>query len=258
MLLWDVGSRLGCRGLAFGRGGASPRLASSRAYSYSQRKEHRTLICMTNLTPTGLLIVALVVIPVAIVFERAEPRTWQERLAMAHFQTEPNRHTPLHAQGTFLPPVIPPHLTLTAHDNPVILAGRSEVPRGHSLTLEPGVTVFAHEFAELKVFGQLTVNGTSPSPVTLTSNERHPQNQIWNGVIVAEGGTATLTHIRFHFASPALTCLPGSNAHLSNSEIRNALIGIFTNSPNCHSVSNRIEAIRDPIVSTFQIPSSNF
>lgn len=201
--------------------------------------------------PTVLFLAGLVLIPAAVAFERLEPETWQSRLAFFPGDDEINRHTPLHAAGTFLPLQITQDLGLTPNQNPVILAGRTEIKSGVTVTFAPGTHLYAHEFAELAILGVLRMQGTDTQPVTLTTNERHPQNQLWNGIIVESGGQAEITYTHFEYASPALTCLPGSTTKLSHSEIKNALIGIFTNSPTCTFSENRTQAIRDNIVSQF-------
>lgn len=206
---------------------------------------------MVSKIPTTLIVLAFLVIPFAIQFERAEPETWRSRLAVFSGKEEVSRHTPLHSEGTFLPPRFTQNTTLTAAANPVILSGRTEVPSGVTLTLEGGVNLFAHEFAELAVFGTLRMQGAEADPIIFTSNERHPQNQIWNGIIGYDGARAVITHTRFHYASPALTCLPGSAATLTHSEIRETLVGVFTESPNCSTQNTRIEAALENSISKF-------
>lgn len=194
---------------------------------------------------------ALLLIPLAIIFERAELKTWNARLIIPSFAEEPNRHTPLQTDGIFLPPRITENTTFTAEHNPVILTGHTEISPGITLTFSPGVHIYAHEFSEFSVFGTLRLPGANEKPILLTSNEAHPQNQTWNGIIVHPGGKTEISHTIFHHASPALTCLAGSTASLHSSEIHEALLGIFTNSPACTFSNNRIQAIRENYVRTF-------
>lgn len=201
--------------------------------------------------PTVLFLAGLVLIPAAVAFERLEPETWQSRLVFFPGKDEINRHTPLQTDGAFLPPRLERDLTFTPEHNPIILPSRTEVAPNTTVTFTPGTHLYAHEFSELAVLGTLRMQGAQTKPITLTTNERHPQNQLWNGIIIEPGGQAEIAYTHFEYASPALTCLPGSTAELSHSEIKNALIGIFTSSPDCHSTNNRIQTIRDKIISKF-------
>lgn len=194
---------------------------------------------------------ALLLIPLALIFERAEFKTWNARLIIPSFEDEPNRHTPIQTNGVFLPPRITKNTTLTPDQNPIILAGRTEIPAGVTLSVSPGVHIYAHEFSEISTSGTLRMQGAEQNPIQLTSNEMHPQNQLWNGIIVQSGGHAEISHTIFHHASPALTCLKDSTVSFTNNEIHEALIGIFTESPACTFTNNRVQAIREKYVRTF-------
>lgn len=199
--------------------------------------------------PTILALAGLILIPAAVALERLEPEAWPDRLAFFPGKDEVSRHTPLHSDGTFLPPRLTQDTTFTPEQNPIILAHQTEIAPGVAVTFTSGTHIFAHEFSELAVLGTLHMQGSETQPIILTTNERHPQNQLWNGIIVEPGGQAEITRAQFHFASPALTCETDSTASLTNSEIHKALIGIFTNSPTCTFSGNRIQSIRDEIVS---------
>lgn len=161
-------------------------------------------------TSSWLLSLALLLIPLGIWFALEEPQVWQERLVIPRFDNESNRHTPLHVQGTFLPPVIAKNQILTAADNPVILAKTVRVPTGVTLTIEAGAHVYAHEYALLDIQGELKIKGTAEQPVRFSSNEQHPDNQIWGGIIFEPGSRGIIIQARFKAAYPTIACLPGS------------------------------------------------
>lgn len=174
-----------------------------------------------------LLIIALLLIPLAIVAERADVSTWQSRLVLPRFITEPDRHTPIHATGTVVPPIVTTNLTLTPADNPVILVRETVIPAGVTVTLAAGTQLFAHEFSTLRVDGELVIRGTANQPVTLATNEQHPDNKIWNGIILSSGARANLTHAQIHDAVPALTCLPDSTLTTQSVAIKNTTAATF-------------------------------
>lgn len=197
---------------------------------------------------TTLLLSALLLLSLAIWAETANSKVWNSRLVFPDLITEPRRHTPQHTTGTFLPSSIAQDLTLTPADNPILLTATTRIAPRVTLTLSPGTTVYAHEFAGLTVLGQLIIGSPSNQPVLLTSNELHPLNQTWSGITVTEGGGATITNAVFRYASPALTCLPGSQATLTNSHITNTALGVFTASPPCRLNHSRINSTRDGLV----------
>ncbi len=250
--MWDAGSRLDLRGFPLRRGTMLVLDSYLLVPTATLRGKNTVpLLYMEKVMPAVLLILALLSIAGATLFERAESKTWSERLSVPTYTEELSRHTPLHAEGTFLPPHLSKSTTLTTQDNPVILAGRTEVPAGFTLTLTEGVTVFAHEFAELDVSGNIELKGTPVSPVTLSSNERHPQNQVWNGIILQRNATADIHSAHFTDASPALSCRGGSQATVTDSEVKRAVVGIFSESPGCTVTNTRIEAVHESYVRTF-------
>ena len=135
---------------------------------------------------TTILLCALLLLPLAAIAEHADLKVWNERLAWPNLEPEPDRHTPRYTDGTLLPPTITGDVVLTAADNPVLLPSTTRIERGASLTLMPGTLIAAHEFAALQVAGTLTVNGSDNAPVVFASNELHPENQVWNGVLAEE------------------------------------------------------------------------
>lgn len=195
-----------------------------------------------------LLIAALLLLIVAIWVERREPITWQLRLALPFFTQEPNRHSPQHASGTFLPPIIPNDLELTPADNPVLLTNTTRIPVGVTVTIAPGTNIFAHEFGQLLVAGQLLINGSQTQPVTLTSNEQHPENRVWSGIIFQAGSLGKITYAIFRHASPAVSCLADSQVTTQNSQIAIAATGIFSASTQCKIQDSQIIRVENGVV----------
>lgn len=169
----------------------------------------------------------ILLIPLAIAAERADFNTWQSRLALPEFRDGVHRHTPLHAIGTVLPPTITANLTLTAADNPIVLVRETIISPGVTLTLEDGANVFAHEFAQLTVHGTLHVRGTPKQSIELTTNELHPDNKVWNGIVAAPTAVVTLAHTTIRYAAPGLTCLPGSAVTTDHLEMKYTNQDIF-------------------------------
>lgn len=182
---------------------------------------------MPSLASSLAVSAALLFIPLAIWAQLANANVWQERLAVPRFTDEPNRHTPLHFTGTFLPPVIIKDRTITAADNPVIITKTVQVPSGVTLTIEPGTKIFAHEYALLDVSGQLQINGSPEKPVQFSSNEQHPVNQVWGGLVFETGSHGTIVQTIFHSASPAVSCLAGSVVKIDRTNITGSIRPLF-------------------------------
>lgn len=191
-----------------------------------------------------VLTALLVLIPIAAWLEYKAPDLWSSRLALPHVIPRLARHTPQHFQGTFLPPVIKTSRTLCAADSPVLLTSATEVAPGATLTIEAGTAVYAHEFARLVVKGTLRIAGERGRPVTFTTNEVHPANQWWGGLVAAPGGRLTIRHALIEYAYPGLTCRTNSQAVLSDSTIRYTSMGIFTTTPSCAVENSLIRAPR--------------
>ncbi|MCH8748441.1 hypothetical protein IH781_01695 [Patescibacteria group bacterium] len=199
--------------------------------------------------PTIILALALLLVPVAIWFESAEADTWQARLLLPKLALEPDRHTPRLSSGTFLPPEIGQDLTLTPQDNPIIIAKTSRILPGVTVTIQPGTRIFAHEFSSLLIEGTLSSNGTAQKPVTFTSNERHPDNQIWAGLVFAPDSQSQLSYTDFSYATPAITCQPDSQLTANHITIEYASLGLFTESPTCQLINSVIKNVRDGVIS---------
>ena len=190
----------------------------------------------------------VLLLPLVAIFEHKENPTWSTRLFAPAVVSEPNRHTPAITAGTFLPPIIQKNTTLTAAQNPVISSHMTEVAPTATLTINPGVNIYTHEYAGLLVKGSLTIAGTEAEPVTFTTNETNKVNQFWAGLITVSGGKTSINHARIAFASPAISCAQGSIVNLKNSQLEDGNTGIWQDSPNCSSEHITYKRIRDNII----------
>lgn len=206
--------------------------------------------------PALLAAAALVVMPLAALAEHHLPRLWANRLALPEYAGEPNRHTPRSVDGTYLPA----RLTGTHHydntDSPLIIAGPTAIEAGATVTIEAGVLVVVHEFAGLINHGRLDVQGTALDPVVFASNEVHPENQTWNGIITQTGGHTAAAHLWVQHASPALTCHTGSVVQVRSARIENGSIGVYQASTNCIIADSDISNVRDGIVAINAAPTA--
>lgn len=194
------------------------------------------------------LVAALLLLPIAIWAESTDGKTWQNRLYLPILEPEPNRHTPIHTTGTFLPPTINRNIKLGPQDNPILLTTTTRIPAHITVTVSAGTTIYAHEFAQLIVDGKLIIRGTATKPVQLTTNEEHPLNQTWSGISVTASGQATIKHAAIRHASPAISCLPGSTAVITDVLIEVGSLGVFLASNTCQVSNTIIRGVRDGIV----------
>ena len=202
-----------------------------------------------RVAPTIAVVFALLLVPAAIAIEKAEPRLWSDRLILPSFTAQENLHTPREYIGTFLPPTISTSRTLTIKDSPVILTKTTTIPLGVTVTLEPGVEVFAHEYGALVVNGMLVVNGIADNNVVFTTNEKHPTNQTWSGIVFGPTGHGTIQHTHLKYGSPGITCAAGSAVVIQNTTIELGSVGVFTQSPNCSITQSIIKNVDTGIVS---------
>lgn len=182
---------------------------------------------------TSLTIIALLLIPLAIWFEKSETKTWQQRLLIPVFEEEPNRHTPIFTNGYFLPPEIKQNTTLRRNDGPIILAQKTTVQENATLAIEPGTEIYAHEFSSLTIKGELRSMGTKTRPIIFKTNEAHPENQTWDGIILAGNSKSKIEHTIINQASTGITCEPQSQATIQNTKIYQSVEPIFSQSEFC-------------------------
>lgn len=200
------------------------------------------------LSPTVWLLLTFALLPALVWFADHEASTWRARLWLPQFIEEPSRHTPRHSQGTFLPPELTADLTLTAADNPILLTHTTRVPAGLRLTLQPGVSIFAHEFATLVIDGQLESQGTKAQPVHAVSNEMNPANRVWGGIIFQAGSTGSLDYTIINAGSPAISCLAGSTVNVAHARFEAGSVGVYAATPACRLSDSTIYGSRDGVV----------
>ncbi len=111
--------------------------------------------------------------------------------------------------------VIQGDVTWTKAESPYILTGRTTIPNGSSLTIEPGVVVQGQTGTELKVFGTLTAVGTVTETITFTSESDSGPDQ-WSG-LVFDGGTGELRHTTVRYAGNVNSLDLRSNITVRNS-----------------------------------------
>jgi len=203
---------------------------------------------MPNLT-TALVTTLLLLLPLAVFAEQAFVDAWPSRLFIPEFNPPPNRHTPIHYEGTYLPPVITKDLTLSPSHNPVLLGTTIHINPEATLTIEPGTKAFAHENARLTVAGHLRISGTQNRPVIFSTNEQHPLNQTWLGIVAEQNSRVDITHTIIQYASPAISCLDSSQTTINNIHIRQGNTGIYQTSTHCLINNSRIYSTRDGIIS---------
>jgi hypothetical protein len=206
------------------------------------------------MTATRLLVVVLIVLPFAGLAERFIPEVWQERLALPVLTATLPRHTPRQAQGVFLPPRLTATYAAPTATEPLLLAGTVEIPADVTFTIPAGTHLFAHEFARLVVKGRLIIAGTPDQPVQLTTNEQHPANQWWSGLVIEPGGVAEIRHAQIEYAYPGITCLSGSTTTVTETRIRYTSLGAFVASDQCAFIRSLITSRRHGIISVGPAP----
>lgn len=203
------------------------------------------------------LLALLVLLPVAVGGERSLGQQWQSRLALPDFTMEVDRHTPLHASGTILPPRLTQDLTLRPTANPVIVPWTVVVPAGVTLTVTAGTQIFVHELAGLDIYGTLESIGDEEQRVVFVSNEQHPLNQTWTGLTFRPGSQGNVSWSRIAQASPALTCLSGSTVAVRDSSFIQSSLGLFTAGATCTMHSSHVAQVRDGVTAIGTDPGLN-
>jgi|SRR5581483_830554 len=201
-----------------------------------------------NYVPAILLSALLLLVPLGIIIENLRPDIWNARLWLAMLVPEPNRHTPQYTNGTYLPPVITKDTTLTASGSPIVVAGTIRVPAGVTLTIEPGTAIYAAEFSEIDIEGTLRALGTAQTPITLSTNEVHPLNQVWNGLIFRPGSAGTISYTTIAHGAPAISCLATAVVQGDHLTLTDTLTDVFTTSPRCAFTNSVLRSWQDGVI----------
>ncbi len=203
----------------------------------------------------SLLISALaLVIPFAGHFERIASATWTSRLGLPSFLEETPRHTSLFSTGEYLPPEITRDLILTPQMGPLLVAGRTRVAPGATLTLQPGTKLYFSEFATLSIEGALSIKGSAGAPVELLSNEQHPLNQIWGGVIFMPGSRGEIQQAHIAQAAPGISCLPQSRVTVTSTKIEAVSVGVYGASAQCRFIKSTVRSTGYGVVAVDRAP----
>ncbi len=123
-------------------------------------------------------------------------------------------HTPVHETGFVIPHTIDHALTIGPDQGTIILQDTVTISLSGSLTILPGTTIFAHEYAAIRVQGRLDAVGTRAEPVQFLSNERNEQNKHWSGILYEQGSGGSIQQAIFHHASPSVSCQAGADVFL--------------------------------------------
>jgi hypothetical protein len=210
-----------------------------------------------HILPVSLVALMLLVIPGLIWLEKVEPELWGNRLALPFLVPEPQRHTPLLTEGTFLPRQITRDTTFTVADSPLLLTGTTLIPVGVTVRIAPGVTIASHEFGELQVEGALYAEGTADRPLTFHTNEAHVENQVWSGISFLPGSRGSLRYANVSFAAPAVTCLTQETVALEQVHIIQTTLAFFTTSPRCTVTNSSLYSRRDGVHAVNTLPNLN-
>lgn len=198
---------------------------------------------MSHKTISSLLLsLAILALPAAAWFEKTERKVWENRLIIPELIYEPHRHTPLITNGTYLPSSLNKDTVFTLEHSPLILTKKTRIAPGTTVTLNPGIAVYAHEFSGLEVEGALIANGTPDAQIVFASNEQHPLNQTWNGIAFAAGSLGQISHARIKQSDPAITCGEGSRVTIDTSELNSHSLAAFIASNNCSLLASTIKS----------------
>ena len=68
------------------------------------------------------------------------------------------------------------------------------IPKGSTLTLQPGTHVIVDAGVTMTVNGTLSVAGSSAAPVTLGSSSARPKSGDWQGLLIGDGAALSMRH----------------------------------------------------------------
>lgn len=117
-------------------------------------------------------------------------------------------------------------------DQPYQIYDSLVVAHGATLTLKPGVRIYFHDKAYMKVDGKLVCGGSVDAPIVMSGDRM--DNIVgdlafdllaaqWQGITFGEGSRGnTMSHTEVRNTVTGLLCQPGSELELLNCNIRNA------------------------------------
>lgn len=90
--------------------------------------------------------------------------------------------------------------TLYASNSPYVVSGNLTVPKGITLTIQPGVTVNLRSNCGVTVFGRLRADGTTNQPIAFT---RYPGDLNWERFMFIEAEDSRFRNCSFEYANSA-------------------------------------------------------
>ena len=156
--------------------------------------------------------------------------------------------------GNFLAGAVTGSTTLTAGTWDIV--GSFVVATGGTLTVPAGTTLRVLDGAALDVKGTLSIQGTSGSPVLLTSKSASPTRGIWKGVVISAGTGSTIDHAEIRWADRGVSVTDAS-ASISNTWIRDfATAGIYATNAGGTFSANTIDNTNDTATGIYLMSSS--
>jgi parallel beta-helix repeat protein len=145
--------------------------------------------------------------------------------------------------GNLLAGAVTGSTTLTAGTWDVV--GSYVVAPGGTLTIAPGATVRVTDGGAIDVDGTLEIEGTSGSPVLLTSKSASPTRGIWKGVVIRAGTASVVDYAEIRWAERAVS-IQDASATVSNSYFRDfSVAGIYVSNGGGTLADNTIDNTND-------------
>jgi len=111
----------------------------------------------------------------------------------------------------------------TIDDSPVIIEDSFTIPAGTTLQIDDGVQVYVDGAYTIYVNGSLKINGTTASPVVITSNAGVPAAGDWNGFIFNQSSGAQIVNAEISYADRPMIVNGTRNMTIYNTVFANSL-----------------------------------
>jgi hypothetical protein len=109
---------------------------------------------------------------------------------------------------------------LTLDKSPYFLEQSIIVPSGKALTIQEGVKIYiGGTGVNLNIFGKLTINGSSKSPVKIMSSKKYPAGGDWERIIIKSAQGAEINHLSMEHSNYGINVI-NSKALIKNSLLR--------------------------------------